>query len=76
VTCPYSSDGTCIRDYVHVMDLAEGHVLALTALQGEIAQCYRVYNLGRGQGLTVLEMVEAMRKATGKELTYEIDERR
>jgi UDP-glucose 4-epimerase len=58
------------------MDLAEGHVLALAALQDEDEKRYRVYNLGRGQGLTVLEMIEAMRKATGKKLEYIMEGRR
>ena len=71
-----SSDGTCIRDYIHIMDLAEGHVLALAALQDDAAKQYRVYNLGRGQGLTVLEMIKAMRKAPGKELIYVMEGRR
>ncbi len=55
-------DGTCIRDYVHVLDLARAHILALEALaDGES----RVYNLGSGSGYSVLEVIEAARKVTG-----------
>jgi UDP-glucose 4-epimerase len=58
-----TADGTCIRDYVHVMDLAMAHVLALEALaEGKS----RVYNLGSGSGYSVLEVVECARQITGK----------
>lgn len=57
-------DGTCIRDYIHVNDLADAHILALESLlaKGESA----VYNLGNGRGFTVHEVIEAVRRATGK----------
>ena len=55
-------DGTCIRDYVHVMDLAEAHILALEALKDGRS---RVYNLGSGYGYSVLEVIETCRKVTG-----------
>lgn len=55
-------DGTCIRDYVHVMDLAEAHVLALEALADGRS---RVYNLGSGQGFSVLDVIETVRRVTG-----------
>ncbi|MBC8099618.1 MAG: UDP-glucose 4-epimerase GalE [Armatimonadetes bacterium] len=55
-------DGTCIRDYIHVLDLAEAHILALKAL-GEGGS--RVYNLGNGQGYSVLEALETARRITG-----------
>lgn len=66
-------DGTCIRDYIHVVDLAKGHLAAIKALvPGEV----NVYNLGTGHGSTVLEMVDAFDKASGKKLPYKIAERR
>lgn len=55
-------DGTCIRDYVHVMDLAEAHILALEALADGRS---RVYNLGNGQGSSVMEVLETVRAVTG-----------
>ena len=54
-------DGTCVRDYIHVLDLAQAHILALRALEGGS----RVYNLGNGQGYTVREVIEAARQVTG-----------
>ncbi len=61
-------DGTCIRDYIHVMDLAEGHVAALEHIRpGATA-----YNLGSGIGTSVLELVHAFIDATGKDVAYEI----
>ncbi|TFY74254.1 hypothetical protein EWM64_g9758, partial [Hericium alpestre] len=77
-------DGTCVRDYLHVLDLAEGHLLALDALAPEsklFDNCptearYKAYNLGRGQGSSVLQIVEAMRKATGFDYKTEIVGRR
>ena len=67
-------DGTCIRDYIHVTDLAEAHVLALEyiASQGKSL----TLNLGTGNGITVTEMLEATRKITGKEIKAEYVERR
>ena len=52
-------DGTCVRDYVHILDLAQGHMLALQSEQSD------VFNLGSGQGYSVREVVEAARKVTG-----------
>ena len=65
-------DGTAIRDYIHVMDLAEGHVAALNNLKEGI----HIYNLGTGQGTSVLELVNAFEKATGINMSYETIERR
>lgn len=66
-------DGTCIRDYIHVVDLAKGHLAAIKALKsGEVS----VYNLGTGNGTTVLEMVDAFDQASGEKLPHEIAERR
>jgi UDP-glucose 4-epimerase len=58
-------DGTCIRDYVHVLDLAEAHLLALEALKDGKS---RVYNLGSGTGYSVREVIETVRKVTGHEI--------
>ncbi len=67
-------DGTCIRDYIHVVDLARGHLAALERL-GSIDGCEAV-NLGTGQGYSVLQVVEAASKAVGREIPYEIVDRR
>jgi UDP-glucose 4-epimerase len=64
-----TKDGTCIRDYIHVRDLAEAHLLALGALS---ADCSRlIYNIGNGQGFTVLEVIESVRRVTGKPIAVE-----
>jgi UDP-glucose 4-epimerase len=61
-------DGTCIRDYIHVQDLADAHLLALAALD----QRDRViYNIGNGQGFTVREVIDSVRRVTGKEIPVE-----
>jgi UDP-glucose 4-epimerase len=66
-------DGTCIRDYVHVKDLAAAHLLALPApAAGE----HRIYNLGSGTGFSVQEMVDAVRTVTGHELPVVVGDRR
>ncbi|CAO3617693.1 unnamed protein product [Mucor hiemalis] len=67
-------DGTCIRDYIHVVDLAKGHIAALKKLE-ENPGCVE-YNLGTGVGSTVLEMIHAFDKAVGRELPYKIVARR
>lgn len=67
-------DGTCIRDYIHVVDLAEGHVLALKKLFTNPGLV--IYNLGTGKGTSVLELVHAYEKATGVKIPYEIVGRR
>lgn len=68
-------DGTGVRDYIHVVDLALGHVKAIekiNAMDGGV----KIYNLGTGIGYSVLEVIEAFRKATGKEIPYVIGSRR
>lgn len=67
-------DGTGVRDYIHVVDLAKGHVKAIEKLHGQ-AGCH-TFNLGTGQGYSVLEMVKAFSKAANKEVPYKIIERR
>lgn len=65
-------DGTCIRDYVHVQDLARAHILALQAL----TDGSRIYNLGNGNGYSVREVIETARSVTGAEIPAEIGPRR
>jgi UDP-glucose 4-epimerase len=66
-------DGTCIRDYIHVSDLADAHLLALTAPEpGE----HRVYNLGNGTGFSVQQVVDAVREVTGHPVPVEVGARR
>ncbi len=67
-------DGTGVRDYIHVVDLVRGHVVALDKLD-EIDGCVAL-NLGTGQGYSVLEVIKAMEKAVGKEIPHEIVDRR
>lgn len=68
-------DGTGVRDYIHVVDLAKGHIKALEKLAKEHIGI-REYNLGTGNGYSVLQMVEAFSKASGKEIPYKIVDRR
>ena len=70
-------DGSCIRDYLHVVDLAKAHVKALRRLlDGENKACYEVFNLGMGKGVTVLEAIAAFEKASGVKLKYTVTGRR
>ena len=68
-------DGTGVRDYIHVVDLAKGHLKALEKIEREGKGLY-VYNLGTGTGYSVLDMVNAFEKATGKKVLYKIVGRR
>ena len=67
-------DGTCIRDYVHVMDLAEGHAAALAYAQEHTGA--EVFNLGTGRGTSVLELINAFQQATGVTVPYVMAGRR
>ncbi|WP_417878950.1 UDP-glucose 4-epimerase GalE [Vibrio sp.] len=67
-------DGTGVRDYIHVMDLSDGHLAALTHVGSK--QGLHIYNLGTGNGNSVLEMVNAFEKASGKKVPYKIVDRR
>lgn len=67
-------DGTCIRDYIHVIDLADGHVKALEKLREDPGVV--VYNLGTGKGSSVMEMIAAFAEATGIKIPYRITGRR
>ncbi|MCS6929350.1 MAG: UDP-glucose 4-epimerase GalE [Saprospiraceae bacterium] len=71
-------DGTCIRDYIHVMDLAEAHVAALRHLEYASipAAYYDVFNIGTGKGASVLEVIRTFEQATGKIVPYRIGPRR
>lgn len=70
-----TKDGTGVRDYIHVVDLAKGHIKALEKLEKENQGLY-IYNLGTGKGYSVLDMVKAFEKATGQKVKYKIADRR
>ncbi|KMW71710.1 UDP-glucose 4-epimerase [Photorhabdus luminescens subsp. luminescens] len=69
-----TKDGTGVRDYIHVMDLAEGHIAAIDYLNKQPS--YEVFNLGTGAGYSVLELLHAFEKASGKDIPYKITDRR
>ncbi|MGB1450393.1 MAG: UDP-glucose 4-epimerase GalE [Marinirhabdus sp.] len=70
-------DGSCIRDYIHVMDLAEAHVKAVERLlKGENRTHFEIFNLGTGKGSSVLEVIETFEKTTQQKINYKIVGRR
>jgi UDP-glucose-4-epimerase GalE len=69
-------DGTCIRDYIHVNDLCSAHLLALERLMANQVAGAEAYNLGNGQGFSVLEVIEACRRVTGQDIRYRVVGRR
>ncbi|MGA3343731.1 MAG: UDP-glucose 4-epimerase GalE [Terracidiphilus sp.] len=70
-------DGTCIRDYIHVSDLNDAHMLALEALEGDAARKARlIFNLGNGKGFSVREVIESARRVTGHPIPAEVQPRR
>jgi len=70
-------DGTCIRDYIHVVDLAKAHVIALQRLiTGNNDSNYETFNVGTGTGSTVLEVIQSFEKVSGQKLNYKIANRR
>jgi len=69
-----TSDGTGVRDYIHVMDLAQGHAAALQFLKQKTG--FHLFNLGTGKGRSVLEMVKAFEQTSGKSIPYQISARR
>nr|WP_288934923.1 UDP-glucose 4-epimerase GalE [uncultured Allomuricauda sp.] len=72
-----TDDGTCIRDYIHVVDLAKAHVAALQRLlKGKNESNYEVFNLGTGKGSSVLEVIQSFERVSGKKLNYKIVDRR
>lgn len=68
-------DGTCIRDYIHVVDLADGHLKALEKMFNSSGGL-NIYNLGTGKGYSVLELISAFEKASGQKINYKIGPRR
>lgn len=70
-----TTDGTCERDYIHVEDVADGHVVALDAITAGDPGVH-VWNLGSGRGTSVLEMIHAFERASGREIPYEVVDRR
>ena len=72
-----TKDGSCIRDYIHVVDLAKAHVVAIKRLiNKKNKHNFEIFNLGTGQGVSVLEIIEAFQKSTGVKLNYKIVDRR
>lgn len=70
-------DGSCVRDYIHVMDIAHAHTKALQYLiSGKNKEAVEVFNLGSGEGVTVLELIAAFERISGRKLNYEIGARR
>ena len=70
-------DGTCIRDYIHVVDLAKAHVIALQRLiEDKNTSNYETFNVGTGKGSTVLEVIQSFERVSGQKLNYKIAERR
>ena len=73
----HTPDGTAIRDYIHVVDLAKAHVVAIKRLlNGQNKANYEVFNLGTGKGSSVMEIVKAFEQATGQKLNYKVVGRR
>ncbi|WP_431158925.1 UDP-glucose 4-epimerase GalE [Winogradskyella poriferorum] len=72
-----TSDGTCVRDYIHVVDVAKAHVIALERLmENKTVSNFEVFNLGTGKGSTVLEVINSFEKVSGQKLNYKIVARR
>lgn len=72
-----TEDGTCVRDYIHVVDLAKAHVVALTRLlNNKNKSNYEVFNIGTGKGSSVLEAIQSFEKVSGKKLNYAFAEKR
>ncbi len=69
-------DGSCIRDYIHVVDLAKAHVAALKLMEKPDYSGYDVFNIGTGNGTSVLEVIHAFERATNEKLNYQIGPRR
>ena len=69
-------DGSCVRDYIHVVDLAKAHVAALKLMEQPGYKGYDVFNIGTGNGTTVLQIIHAFENATGVKLNYSIGPRR
>jgi UDP-glucose 4-epimerase len=73
----HTPDGSCIRDYIHVVDLAKAHVVAIKRLvENKDKKSFEIFNLGTGRGVSVLEMVNTFEKVTGVKVNYKIVDRR
>ena len=72
----HTPDGSAIRDYIHVVDLAKAHVSAIKRLQEKVGPNYEVFNIGTGKGSSVLEIINAFEQSTGEKLNYTIGKRR
>jgi len=71
-----TKDGTCVRDYIHVSDIAHGHTLALNWLATKGKQACEIFNMGSGNGVSVLELTNAFEKGSGQKLHYLLTDRR
>ncbi len=71
-----TTDGSCVRDYIHVVDLAKAHVAALKLMEEDSFTGYDVFNIGTGKGTSVLEIINSFERATGVKLAYTIGPRR
>lgn len=71
-----TADGSAVRDYIHVVDLAKAHVSAMKRLEQNTDKNYEVFNIGTGKGSSVLEIINAFEQSTGKKLSYTIGKRR
>ncbi|MEY4604101.1 MAG: UDP-glucose 4-epimerase GalE [Bacteroidota bacterium] len=71
-----TTDGTCVRDYIHVCDLAESHVKALKFLEMQSGNCLEYINVGTGQGTTILEVIELFESRSGQKLNWKYGPRR
>lgn len=72
-----TKDGTCIRDYIHIMDLAEAHVAAMEYLEKRKEKnVFDIFNVGTGKGTSVLEVISSFEKATGETVPYHVGDRR
>ena len=69
-------DGSCLRDYIHVMDLAEAHVAALKYLEAKLEGCHTVFNIGTGVPTSVLELIQVFEQETGETLNWKFGPRR
>lgn len=69
-------DGSCLRDYIHVCDIAHAHTLALKRMESETDEACEIFNLGTGTGYTVLEMIKTFESVSGCKLNYSLAERR
>src|SRR5690606_35940567 len=69
-------DGTAIRDFIHVVDLAKAHVAGIKNMENSSQNAYRVFNIGTGKGCSVLQIIKAFEKSTGVKLDYKLVDRR